>query len=491
MGPNTPELVEHVSTFDGTWRFLVGWNGLLFAVQAQTGGDAFTLNDPVLGIIGSDLARLGPIGNGWVDLAPDMLRLSGHRGASADQGASGRYDAGEFELVLRNTDGKYDAGTSLSGTFDIGTTVRILARAADVLADLEADPDLDPNDYLYRWFTGRVDSWNDGGLLDDDPVAVITVVDDTAQLNGYKAPAVTPIGAGDTVRQRVDRILALASWTTTDDQVPGGLQTTVGWFGSADNPTLQADDMADSAWAMIQDVVDSASRAVFFSGEGRVTSAPMNPNSYTTWDQVAWSADGAAGAVPFVDGVLAHDRSLLVNIVDGQRTGGTLQTVTNAESVTRFGPIRAGRTDLPLQNDADAGAWAGFRVAALADPVPRIEELHVQPILWPEYDGADHEATVVPYTAGVAGTPFDRPLWDVVSDEVAWLHGFGRRHVVTLPRASGGVLVSTVAIRGVTITMDDVSCEVVFHTSSIDIWLDVFTLNDPVQGLLSRGHRLT
>lgn len=491
MNPNAP--AEVAIDFDdwGTWTFLEGWNGLALAVQANTGGSAFRLDDDVLGIL--DVGVLGPTPDGWSDLACDVLAMEVQRGASSDDSVLSRYEAGTCVLTLHNHDGKYNPGNALGGLMDLGTTIRVLARKASILDTFQGDTSLNPNDFLYRWFTGRIDTWELGGISAEDPVTILTCVDDVALLQGFDAPEQSPAGAGDTTQGRLNRILAFAGWSTVDAEAGGGIQTTIEWFGSGDNPTHQATTLAQPAWQQMVLAADSANRSVFVNGDGRFVSAPFNPNSYDDWSVARWGCDGDAGTlVPIVDGVPAFDKSQLRNIIDGAKVGGSEATFANSESVARYGSFRWGRDDLTLQNDADVLAWIGFVLNAVGDVIPRIQEFRVIPTFWPAFDGTtDLTAPIDNYVAGVFSSTVATPAWDILNREITWLNGWGRRHEVTIPVPQQDITISdTVAIRGVRIQLDSDICEVRFVCSSIALFLDVLTLDDDTLGLLDRGNRL-
>lgn len=494
MNPNEP---QHVTvSFDdwGDWTFLVGWNGLALAVQAQVGGPSFgsspfTLDDDEFGILGGR-GRLDPVPVGWSDLTCDIVSLDLQRGASEDNNILSRYEAGTCSLTLNNLDGKYNPDGAFGKTIDLSTTIRVMGRNADIVPFFLANTDVNPSDYLYRWFTGRIDVWDVVGFT-DTPQAKIEAVDDTAVLAAYNGLEQLAGGAGDTTQARINRILTNAAWHTQDSEAEGGAQTTVAWFGSSTGATHAATTLAQPAWQEILLTADSALYAVFFNGDNRITAAPLNPNEYDDWTQQAWGC-GNDDDVPIADATINYSKDQLHNIADGARAGGSQVTVINESSVTQYGSFRYGRSDLNLDNDTDVADWAGFVVASGSELSWRVDSFRVLPFTWPPYsESAGLMVNSDSYVAGVYDSTTSVAAWDVICSEITWLNGFGRRHTVTvdLPFGQGSVM-DTVAIRGCKISLDVDMVDLTFITSSIRPFLDVFTLDDEILGVLDAANVL-
>lgn len=485
--PNTP--VATAVEFDnaGTWTFYNGWNGLALVVQAYIGGSSFKLNDDTLGLIGS--AIIGPTPDGWVDVACDLEQMEIHRGAT-ESSLLAPAQPGTCELILDNVAGKYNPGVSLGNVLNLGTTVRVMARNTDIIPFFEANTSEDPNDYMYRWFTGQVDQWDLSGWASGKPTATFTCVDDMALLAQYQGAPTSPFGAGQTTEGRINYILSETGWATRDAGASGGIHTTVAWFGSGDNPTHQDTTQDDTAWSLIEKAAQGASRLVFVNGDGRVTSAPLSPASYDDWTQQAWGC-GEGTDLPIVDGTFAQNKDSLINAIDAQREGGALVTIVNQSSVDQYGAHRASVTDLTLEDDNDVTGFAAFVIAAESEPTWRIDSVRVLPLSWPSSEGGAFVVDRDEYVSEVYDSTTQVAAWDVVSSEITWLSGFGRRHVVTLELPhDAGELVDTVAIRGCRIVLDPTVCDIRFVTASVARWVNILTLNDDTLGRLTRGNVL-
>src|SRR5262249_47798812 len=84
----------------------------------------------------------------------------------------------------------------------------------------------------------------------------------------------------------------------------------------------------------------------------------------------------------YEDVTVAVDDTLLRNIVDAARAGGTEYSVRNAASVSKYLPHRWGRNDLALNTDGDVQAWASLVLNTSSVPVSRVDGLTI----WPQLD---------------------------------------------------------------------------------------------------------
>jgi hypothetical protein len=114
--------------------------------------------------------------------------------------------------------------------------------------------------------------------------------------------------------------------------------------------------------------------------------------------------------LPYAAVTRASDDTTIANDVQATRVGGTLQEVKDAASVSKYlFPRTYARTDLILQNDSDALAWAQWVLYIARGGEDRFESLQIDPQadpynLWPQVLGREigDRIQVVNRPAGVA-----------------------------------------------------------------------------------------
>jgi hypothetical protein len=72
------------------------------------------------------------------------------------------------------------------------------------------------------------------------------------------------------------------------------------------------------------------------------------------------------------------------NAIYASNAGGTTQAARSEESVTLYGPQNYKRTDLGMQTDGQAGAWATFLLQIQGYPRAQIEKVTLRPAFTPE-----------------------------------------------------------------------------------------------------------
>jgi hypothetical protein len=508
--PAHPNRQTHISyhAYDGDWEGVVGWNGAVLFLQGDLGsGDVWTLADPTdtaeeaaSSVLG--LNTLGPLAAGWVDLTLWLRELTLTRGATTDDGVLTRYEAGQLECQFHAWDGILDPlnpDSPYADRLGVGCGLRLVCLSRSTLETLTPDTSpLDLNDYAL--FTGVANAWDIDGFSSEDYTATVVAADATADLQGADLPAQTPVGAGDDLTGRINRILLEAGWDP--DEIAARL---IIENPAAYNPTYAATDLAGPAWEQIVEVADAANRAAFIDGANNVCVVPYDPDSLDDtgrfdigWQGVTWGE--AAGDILPVDVEIVNNDDQLRNEVVVARTGGPTFTYRDEGSIARNRnrtPATWQKTDLPVDNDGDVETFGRFVLAQSSEQRPHITGMSVVPqILGP----MPLEVTVDTFEPD--GTPIETnaiaDLWDLLFQLVSILNlWYWERHRVTVTTARGREFSQTVAVRGAEMRVDGDVWEFRFVTSDISRWFDIFTLADPSDSLeeaeqsrLNRGHRL-
>ena len=357
-----------------------------FLEAAIAGGNQFTLG-PVAGsgdaldsgnVYGPPPTDAAPL---WVNLSCDCLSVEIQNGASTSAGALSKADAGTLVADIYDPDQRYDpfnpdspftlrARTRLAAGEPVRCYAEVLTRAKAAGA-----PDLTK----VMLFTGTVDHWSEPWTNHaGERVATLQATDAVKQWTRWDHPEQNPAGNNDSLSQRVNRIANEFGWPVADILPPMG--TSVAVF---DSTTL-----AQPAWEMLNRTLDDELGMAYFTGDNklRYTTRPewsRRANPYFTLgcpadfppDQRALVFDVVVDAKP------AYYDATLRNVVNAANSGGQSQTSRSEASIARYGEWSYQRTDLGLNNNAAAQAWADELVRLYAFPQKTLESVTFQPAL--------------------------------------------------------------------------------------------------------------
>jgi hypothetical protein len=241
-------------------------------------------------------------------------------------------------------------------------------------------------------FTGWADAWSETlvNYKTGYSEVTLTATDAFKTLAGITLPALgVAAGAGEDTGARISRILDAAGWDPAARNISPG------------DSTLQATTFGDTVLNLCQLAADSEIGQLYTDGAGNVTfrhrqAVTTDPRS-TTPQAVFGDSPGTvetAGTELAYGGLSrADDDTTLANDVQATIVGGNLQEVTDPDSVAKFGFARTyGRSDLILQTDTDANAWASYVLFTGKSDENRFETLTIIPArdgtsLWPQVLG--------------------------------------------------------------------------------------------------------
>jgi hypothetical protein len=219
----------------------------------------------------------------------------------------------------------------------------------------------------YPLFSGFITSYttntpkNVGELV----YTTITAVDASRLAQNAQIAAVTGATAGDLSGTRINQILNTIAWPSSMRDVDAGLQT------------MQNDPgTARTALAALQTVANSEYGAVYVDASG----------SWTFQDRTVTVASVAGTPTVFNDNgtdigyanaVWRLDDTLVFNQANITRTGGSVQSATDAASVAKYFAHTYNQQDLLMQTDADALNYALAYVASRAETSVRCDAIEL------------------------------------------------------------------------------------------------------------------
>ena len=427
VAPWTPGDTWPSSTPGGAWSPFWGGYVRLYVRAALAAGNAFHMGahtfdrlDAGNVLAGGELAgRAAGTDRLWVDLACDVIDLELAGGASTSQGILSKADAATLVLTLADPTGKYDPLNAASPFAYGGRSRLIPGTPVEVFAEVV-------NGDSGAWwreplFVGTVDSWAENWTPHPSKrEAKIVATDETKVWARYNRPEQAPAGAGDTTRQRVERLVAFYAWL-------GAVE-----HAAASTATLAATTLAQPGWELLNRTLDDELGYVYFTADGALR-----------WiNRASWLTITPPIVVLGCETVDANARDVLVeahattldsqmrNAIYAARTGGTTQTASSPSSIERHGEYDYKRTDLGHDTDAGVAAWAQTLLMLYAYPAQTLDDVTMRPALDARsWEVCDHvlDVDLVTDVVRVRWAPPDLP--DNVVDALSRVVGY--RHKIT------------------------------------------------------------
>lgn len=310
------------------------------AVTVELGlSKAFTLDDPVAGVIGSTEFTIG--GVSFEDVTSRVRSVAIARGKNRDLD---RFNAGELTVQFNNTDRAFDPLYSAS-PFAGNIVPR---RDVRVLADGTAQ------------YVGKVTDWNlsydEGGQSIAELQASDGLTFLAQQVLTFGTATVQSSGA------RVEAVLNMPSvdWPAGERSIDTGAST------------LGADVFEGNALTYLQKVEQSEGGLFFIDKEGRV--AFRDRLSTPTTDNVTVFADDGSG-IPFAPAQVEYGTEQLYNQVTVTSPAATA-TANGALSQTRYGILER-TVDTLLSSSTQVEDYAEFLVGRYDEPEYRFAQIAI------------------------------------------------------------------------------------------------------------------
>ena len=337
---------------------------------------AFTLDDPVAGVIGNDEFVLS--GVNFVEVTDRVRQVSINRGKNRDLD---RFNAGALSVEFNNFDRAFDP------LFDQSPFVGNIVPRRDVRVSVDDVPQ----------YVGKVEDWNINFEPGDVSLASLSAADAFTFL---ALQTVTPgTGVVESSGARVDAILSQESvkWPEDLRDIDTGAST------------LGADVFDGNALAYLQ-TVELSEQGLFFIGkDGKVVF--RDRLATPTVDDVTVFADDGSG-IPFQTAELDYGVELLFNQILVTSPTGTAVS-DSLLSQTRYGII-AQSFDTLLNDGTQLQDFADFIAGRYSEPELRFASIRVN---LGSLTGADRDAVVnleigdvaeVKFTPNNIGDPVER-----------------------------------------------------------------------------------
>lgn len=301
---------------------------------------AFTLDDPVAGVIGSTEFTIG--GVSFEDITDRVRSVSIGRGKNRDLD---RFNAGTLSVELNNEDRAFDplfTSSPFAGNIVPRRDIRVLASGSAVQ------------------YVGKVLDWNFTYEPNGRQVASLQATD------GFTFLAQQDLTAGTAVAQltgaRVNAVLSQASvdWPVADRDVATG------------NSQLGTDVFDGNVLSYLQKVEQSEGGLLFIDKLGRV--AFRDRLTTPTVDNVTVFADDGTG-IPFAPAALDYGTEQLHNQVTVTSPSSTA-VADDALSQTRYG-IAAVSVDTLIDDADTVEGLANLLLSRFKEPELRFQQIRV------------------------------------------------------------------------------------------------------------------
>ena len=372
---------------------------------------------------GAQLAGKAGIGSTlWIDLTCDVIDAEIQGGATGGSGIFSKADAATITINLADPSGKYDP---LNGNspYAYGGHSRLVP-GVPVEAFAEVVNGDDGSWQRHYLFVGTADSWGEDWVAQPSSrTCQLLATDITKQFVRMNRPEQPEQGAGDTVQDRIHRIVEFFGW-------PGEVVDPAG--GS--DIILQATTLAQPAWELLNRATDDEIGYLYFDAEGRLVWVNRQTWQVASEPVIDFGCPYISGGTGFdvlTDAAPSTLDLQMRNRVHASRAGGAMQEALSQASIDRYGSYEDKRTDLGISTDLQVAEWAEYVVVLYAFPQISLSDVTMAPSLsersWEVWNGA-LGITMVTDLVSIKWAPPDRPedLIHAISRVVGYRHAISR-----------------------------------------------------------------
>jgi hypothetical protein len=316
--------------------------------SGATFGVAFTIGDPVHGVLGvgelSDSTTPALV----IDVTDVTRSINIKRGRNILQDT---YDAGSATVRIFDPTGRFNPQNTSSDLFGQLTPLRKLRISALYAGN---------NFYLFSGYTTTYTYTYD--QAEQVSYVDITAVDGFRLFNLASITTVTGEANGDDTGERIGKILDTVSFPNsmrTFDVGDSLVQADPATTRTALNAIKNAEFSEQGAFYM-----DAEGQAVFKNRNTVVASAGGTPIEFNQ-----------TGDIPYKNLAFAFDDKLIINQATITRIGGVAQFAQDAGSVATFFPHSVNYDNLVIQTDTDANNIARIYVSTRSTTTIRIDQM--------------------------------------------------------------------------------------------------------------------
>jgi hypothetical protein len=318
--------------------------------SGATFGNAFTLDDPVNGVLGTGLLSDDTTPALVLDLTSVARQIQIRRGRNINRDT---YEAGTCTVRIYDQNGRFNPQNTSSDIYGYLTPLRKLRISADYLGTTHYLFSGYTTDYVYTYDKAENVSYVDINASDAFRLFAMATI-----------TSVTGQAAGQDTGTRIAKILDTV-------QFPNSMRTL-----DTGNSLTQADPAtARTPLEAIKNCETSEQGAFFVNPEGNVV-FKNRANTISSAGGTPIAFNQTTG-IPYKNLVFAFDDKLIVNKSTVTRIGGVGQTYTDATSVAQYFPHVVNFSDLVVQTDAEAANIAAIYVATRSTTTIRIDSMTI------------------------------------------------------------------------------------------------------------------
>jgi hypothetical protein len=217
----------------------------------------------------------------------------------------------------------------------------------------------------YPIFAGYITGYNTTTpkFNGDIVYTTVTAVDGFRLFQNAQFFGVVGAVAGETTGTRIAKILDTIGWPSSLRDIDTGLTT------------VQADPATQrTALAALQTCATTEYGAIYMDETGRVAFQDRNLTvSSVAGTPVVFKDDGTA--IGYFDVKWVFDDTQIYNLATITRTGGSVQTASDAASIAKFFTHSYNQSGLLMETDAEALEYAKAFIASRKDTTVRVDEL--------------------------------------------------------------------------------------------------------------------
>ena len=310
---------------------------------SASGGDFFTLNDSVKGLLDSSYVLGGEL---LTDVTNYVASVSVNRGKSRELD---RYSAGNASVILHNDSRTFDPFNTASIYYgNIVPRKRIAIETNGI-----------------RTFTGFIDDWDFSYQISGKSFATVSALDGFLLLSAAELATFTT-----TSQLSSDRVTAIldrpeVNWANANRSIETG------------TTTLQADLIPETfnALSYLQLVEATENGMLFMNRSGLVMFKNRNAKPSSTL--ITFADDATVDGITYTNISVIYGTENLYNRVTIQRLNGIQQTADSATSQTAYGIAALNLDGLLLTTDTEALELANYLLGLYEEPELRISEITV------------------------------------------------------------------------------------------------------------------
>ena len=318
--------------------------------SGATFGNAFTIGDPVSGVLGVGILADSAAPALIVDLTDQARQITIRRGRNITRDT---YEAGTCTVRIFDPNSEFNPQNTSSPLYGYVTPLRKLRISATY------------GGVIYYLFSGYTTDY----FYSYDPAENVAYVDITASdaFRLFNLAAVSTVdgqAAGQDTGTRIDKILDTVDFPTSLRSIETGNSNT-----QADPATRRTSLAAIQNCEIVEQgafYLNAEGIAVFKNRTNTISSAGATPIAFNQ-----------TTGIPYKNLKFAFDDKLIVNQANVTRIGGTTQTHVDVDSIATYFPHSITYSDLVAETDADCANIAALYVGTRSTTTIRIDEMTI------------------------------------------------------------------------------------------------------------------